>query len=66
IDWEYTGVNDMYFDLACICMEFKLDDEMQDLFMNAYFENDAYELEKLEAYKMVYRALCEEWFSSNL
>ena len=66
IDWEYAGVNDRYFDLACVCVEFKLNDGMQDLFLNTYFENEAYMLEKLEAYKVIYRVLCEEWFKDDL
>jgi len=64
IDWEYAGVNDRYFDVACICVEFDLGDEMQELFLGAYFE-DEYSLEKLEAYKVVYRTLCDEWFANN-
>jgi len=65
IDFEYTGVNDRYFDLACICVEFSLDDDMQEVFLNTYFESK-YSLEKLEAYKVIYRALCEEWFQNSL
>jgi len=63
IDWEYAGVNDRYFDLACVCMEFRLNDEMQEVFLNAYF-NSNYSLEKLDAYKVIYKALCEEWFDA--
>ena len=29
-------------------------------------ENNAYELEKLEAYKVIYKALYEEWFENML
>jgi len=64
IDWEYAGVNDRYFDLACVCVEFGLEDEMQGVFLGAYFEG-AYNLEKLEAYKIIYKTLCEEWFQNN-
>jgi len=66
IDWEYAGVNDRYFDLACVCVEFKLDEVMQTVFLTAYFEDEAFVLEKVEAYKVIYRALCEEWFEENL
>ena len=65
IDFEYAGVNDRYFDVACVCVEFKLDMKMQKMFLEVYFEGK-YSLEKLEAYKMVYKALCEEWFQKNL
>jgi len=64
IDWEYAGVNDRYFDVACVCVEFDLSYEMQKVFLGAYFESH-YNLEKLEAYKVVYRTLCEKWFQNN-
>jgi len=63
IDWEYAGINDRYFDLACVCVEFNLSGEMQEVFLGAYFE-DTYNLEKLEAYKVIYRNFCEEWFKN--
>jgi len=66
IDWEYAGVNDRYFDLACICVEFGLEGEMQDVFLRAYFAGKDFSLEKLEAYKIIYKTLCEEWFQNNL
>ena len=65
IDWEYAGVNDRYFDLACFCVEFKLSEEMQEAFLEAYFSGDEVLLKKLEAYKVIYTALCEEWFSTS-
>ena len=66
IDWEYAGVNDKYFDLACVCVEFGLDGEMVEVFLRDYFEGEEFSLEKLEAYKMMYKALCEEWFQNML
>ena len=57
IDFEYAGVNDRYFDLASVCVEFGLDEEMQKVFLDAYFEGD-YVVDKLEAYKIVYVQLC--------
>ena len=65
IDWEYAGVNDRYFDLACVCVEFKLNDKMQDVFLNSYFEEKEFVLEKLEAYKTIYIALCSQWFEEK-
>lgn len=35
IDWEYAGMGDIYFDLACICMP--LSDAERDLFLTEYF-----------------------------
>jgi thiamine kinase-like enzyme len=66
IDWEYAGVNDRYFDLACVCVEFGLNGEMVEVFLEAYFMDEDFSLEKLEAYKMIYMALCEEWFQNML
>jgi Ser/Thr protein kinase RdoA (MazF antagonist) len=66
IDWEYAGVNDRYFDLASVCVEFGLAGEMVEVFLNAYFEGENFCLEKLETYKIVYKALCEEWFQNML
>ena len=63
IDWEYAGVNDKYFDLACVCEEFRLNGSLQKVFLELYFENQ-YVVEKLEAYKVLYKALCKEWFTS--
>ena len=40
IDWEYAWVNDRYFDVASVCVEFGLDEEMQKVFLDAYFEGD--------------------------
>ena len=37
IDWEYAGVNDRYFDLACVCVEFGLDGEMGEVFLKGLF-----------------------------
>jgi len=66
IDWEYAGVNDRYFDLACVCVEFGLDIEMQDVFFRAYFTGEDFSSEKLEAYKIIYKRLCDTWFQNNL
>jgi len=65
IDWEYAGVNDRYFDLACVCVEFGLEDEIQEVFLKAYFEDEDLNLEKLEAYKIIYQTICTEWFQNN-
>jgi len=66
IDFEYAGINDRYFDLACVCVEFGLEDEMLEVFLQTYFNDTYYHLEKLNAYKVIYKALCEAWFQDNL
>jgi len=63
IDWEYAGVNDRYFDLASICVEFDLNKEDEVCFLRSYFtvKNEIID-EKLKAYKVIYKALCTQWF----
>jgi thiamine kinase-like enzyme len=66
LDFEYAGMNDRYFDLASVCVEFDLNGEMKEVFLEAYFEGENVSLKKLESYKMIYKALCEEWFQNML
>lgn len=65
IDWEYAGVNDRYFDLASVCVEFDLNKEDEVYFLRSYFtmQNDI-KYEKLKAYKVIYKALCSQWFEN--
>jgi aminoglycoside phosphotransferase (APT) family kinase protein len=65
IDFEYAGVNDRYFDLACICVEFDLDEAGEKYFLTQYSEENIYNQKKLEAYKTIYIALCKQWFENN-
>ena len=65
IDWEDSAVNDRYFDLASVCVEFNLDEEDEVYFLRRYFthEDEIY-VEKLKAYKIIYKALCTQWFEN--
>lgn len=36
IDWEYSGMNDGYYDIACVCVENPLDDKCEETFLRAY------------------------------
>ncbi len=65
IDFEYAGVNDRYFDLASICVEFGLDEAGEKYFLTQYTEKNIYNQKKLEAYKTIYIALCKQWFENN-
>jgi len=65
IDFEYAGVNDRYFDLACICVEFDLDEAGEKYFLTHYSEENIYNQKKLDAYKTIYIALCKQWFENN-
>ena len=65
IDFEYACVNDCYFDLAALSIEFVLEKKEESLMLHRYFGGVFYR-EKFEAYKVIYTALCEEWFQNNL
>ena len=66
IDWEYTGFNDRYFDLATICAEFKLTQSEERFFLKRYFQNDQkINLKKLYLYKDLYTILCSLWFKNH-
>ena len=66
IDWEYAAVNDRYFDLAALCVEFNFSrDEEQVLLENYFYSGHLPSLEKLDAYKTIYAALCKQWFEAH-
>ena len=65
IDWEYSSINDRYFDLASICVEFKLNKNEEFLFLNTYFGSKTIHEDKLNAYKVLYIELCQQWFYEN-
>jgi len=66
IDWEFAGMNDKYFDLASVSVEFLLESDNENYFMDCYFINERWDKEKLEAYKIIYKDLCKQWFDKNL
>lgn len=43
IDWEYGGMNDRYFDIACVIVENPLDQETEDALVKAYFGDEVNE-----------------------
>ncbi|XPV69684.1 MAG: choline/ethanolamine kinase family protein [Halarcobacter sp.] len=65
IDWEYVGVNDCFFDLATICVEFKLNKKMRDLVLKSYFNKIKKEYKNsLDSYMKIYENLCILWFKT--
>lgn len=65
IDWEDSAINDRYFDLASVCVEFHLDQEDEAYFLRRYFTDESeIHVEKLKAYKVIYKALCTQWFDN--
>jgi len=65
IDWEFAGVNDIYFDIASLSVEFSLGTMDEVYFLASYFRMDGWNKEKLDAYKVIYKALCKQWFKEN-
>lgn len=66
IDWEYAGINDRYFDLASVTVEFKLDKQMSTLFLKSYFnDRRAIDTKKLHTYQTHYQNLCEQWWQEK-
>jgi len=65
IDWEYAGRTDRYFDLAAIIIEFKLNKQDEQTFLQSYFQgNSEVKTKKLEAFKVVYQTLWTVWFGN--
>lgn len=65
IDWEYATLNDRYFDLAAVSVEFGLTYKDEAHFLTSYFtQKQDINYEKLTAYKVIYKALCLQWFNT--
>ena len=63
IDWEYAGLNDRFFDLASICVEFSLNKKDEKLILQSYFNQyKKKHLQKLNHFKIIYKNLCSLWF----
>lgn len=63
IDWEYSGINDRFFDLAAVCIEFKLNKKEEKLFLENYLEEiNINHYSKLKHFKIIYKNLCDLWF----
>ncbi len=62
IDWEFASINDRYFDLAGIIVEFNLNKKYESFFLKHYFKKCKYNRKKLEAYKIIYKYTCKIWF----
>lgn len=65
IDWEYSGLNDRFFDLASICIEFSLNKKQEELFLKYYLKNySSIHKKKLEFFKIIYTNICKLWFNN--
>ncbi len=65
IDWEFASINDRYFDLASIILEFNLNQRFESYFLQRYFKNNKYNKEKLKTYKILYKYLCKIWYDKQ-
>lgn len=66
IDWEFAGMNDRYFDLAAVSVEFRFELLDEAYLLASYFGRAGWNKQKLDAYKVIYKALCEKWFNENM
>lgn len=63
IDWEFACINDLFFDLANICIEFKLTKNQEIFLLKRYFLKLKKEnILKLNSYKIIYTNLWILWF----
>ena len=65
IDWEFARINDRYFDLATISVEFRLNRDNELYFLRQYFSRDRFSIDKLNLYKELYKELCAIWNEAN-
>ncbi|RUM67340.1 MAG: hypothetical protein DSZ06_01420 [Sulfurospirillum sp.] len=66
IDFEYSSINDIYFDLASICVEFRLNNLEQRYLLGQYFKQKRANYKKLELYKDIYKRVVDVWFAKNM
>ncbi len=66
IDWEYARINDRYFDLASVVLEFKLNKKEEKLFLKSYFKNShLIDRKKINFFKIEYMKICKKWFKKR-
>lgn len=65
IDWEYSCLNDRYFDLANVIIEYDFNNKEEESFLREYFKNkQSYNKNKLYLFKILYLALSLLWFNA--
>ncbi len=65
IDYEYAGINDIYFDLAAVSVEFGLSEAGDRVLLEEYWGEDNYFLDKFHACKAIYGALRRQWIEGH-
>ena len=61
IDWEYSGNNDFFWDLAYFSIEAKLTREQEEVYLNAYFGGEV--PKEAQAWFTAYKPLVEWWIT---
>jgi len=65
IDWEYAAVGNPLFDLAVVVRHHRLDTELAEVFLDAYFQTAGRDhLARIEAFCRLYDLLAALWYLS--
>ncbi|RXK12116.1 choline kinase [Halarcobacter mediterraneus] len=63
IDWEFSKINNRFFDLATLCLKFKLNKKEEKLLLKHYFSNvKKLYYKKLKNYKKLCKNYWKLWF----
>lgn len=66
IDWEFANTNNRFFDLATICIKFKLTKKDEKLFLSHYFcNNKKQNYQNLKKFKKICENYWKLWFKVN-
>ena len=66
IDWEFSKINNRFFDLATLCVKFNLNEKEEKLLLEHYFLNvKRMYYKKLKSYKKLYKNYWNLWFKVN-
>lgn len=66
IDWEFTGINDRYFELATLIVEHNFNKKNEQYFLQCYFKTGSkFDAKKLYTYKILYLSFCAHWFAKK-
>ena len=65
IDWEFSCINDRFFDLASLCIEYKLTKKQEIFLIKSYMKKykKSY-MKKLQSYKKICTNLWILWFKA--
>ncbi|MDP5211693.1 phosphotransferase [Pseudoalteromonas tunicata] len=71
IDFEYAANNDVFFDLAALCCDFKLEENSETDLLHYYLSHNRLKIDltkakaKLHCFKLIYCLLCYFWYASR-